>query len=258
MQMILSIFVILFTAVCAMAKEVTLQITGVEALTITIPDEWEAHVDQIKGMEKIPGVLPEMIIVGPPMNMGPFSVGDDIPKEQPFISIHPEPQLYKLSELMSHYGFIKPPHVVDDGESSIRIEYIYDSTGNATGYYEAFQDKGIIRFHARINTSERTWTATAKYSPNNKALSQLYAAIINSMNGNKEISQSDFAQLLASLKISDSDTHEPPATATAQPKRPNLSKIPCPRCKGEKEAMAGCPLCGKRGYIWVDSTSDTK
>ena len=64
------------------------------------------------------------------------------------------------------------------------------------------------------------------------------------------------AQLKANLDLSKPVAREPHATEASPPLRENLSKIPCPRCKGEEGPMSNCPFCRKQGYIWVESQSE--
>ena len=59
------------------------------------------------------------------------------------------------------------------------------------------------------------------------------------------------AQLKANLDLSKPAIFEPPAADAMPPLRENLSKIPCPRCKGEVGPMSSCSFCRKQGYIWV-------
>ena len=66
------------------------------------------------------------------------------------------------------------------------------------------------------------------------------------------------AQLQANRHISKSNNTPPTETSTANAPSNSFRQITCPRCKGETELMAACPFCGKRGYIWVESTSDNK
>ena len=66
------------------------------------------------------------------------------------------------------------------------------------------------------------------------------------------------AQLKANLALSKPAIHEPPAADAMPTPHKNLSKIPCPRCKGEEGPMSNCPFCRKQGYIWVESQSEYK
>ncbi len=258
MSRLVILFAILSIVLSATAKDVTVQITGVEALTLTIPEDWEALVSQVKVMDDYPEGPSELISVGPPVNRGPFSVGDDIPEEQPQLSIYPRSQLYELPQLRASFRFTKLPLKFDDGDKMLIIEEVRDSSDSVAGYYQIHQENGKTRFTADINTRVRTWGASAHYPAAKNQFSEPFIAVIHSIVNTQEMNPSSPVQILTIHDSPSLDSHKPPSTNSAQSTEKKLSKITCPRCKGETEPMAACPFCRKRGYIWVESTSDNK
>ena len=216
MQNILIHILILFTVVCATAKEVTLQISGFEPITLSIPEEWEAYVEQVKALDDAPEAPREMISVGPPMNRGPFKVGDDIPEEQPYLSIYPQSQLSELSQLRVGFRFMKLPYKFDDGDQRSIIEEIHDSSGSVTGYYSVQQKMDRTSITANINTSVRTWTATARYLDANNQFSEKFISVINSINSDHELNQSGQVHILTIHDSPSLDSHKPTSTNSAQ------------------------------------------
>ena len=256
MRKIVAISIILFSVVSATAKVVTLQVTGVEPLTLTIPEEWDAYVEQVKGRDDAPEAPREMIFVGPPMNRGPFKVGDDIPEDQPYMSIYPQSHFFETSEIMHRFRFMKLPFHADNGDQLYIIEEIHDSSGAVSGYYEIRQEEGKTAFSADMNMSGRTWTATARYPAANNQFSEMLIAVIHSINSDPVLNQSGLDHILAIHDSPSMDSHMSPSTNSAQSTEKKLSKITCPRCKGKEGAISECSLCGKRGYIWVESSSE--
>ena len=206
----LPVFVVLLAVVCATAKEVTVQITGVEALTITIPEEWEANVQQIDVPDVDHEGPVEFIYVGPPLNMGPFSVGDDIPEEQPFLTIDPKPRLCDLYELRTCFRFTKLPLHFDDGNQRVIIEEIHDSSGSVAGYYQLYQEEDQIRLMADVNTTDRTWSATARYSAADNQFTDNFIAVINSIVNAQNVNRSAPAPVLTTIDNPSADGQPPP------------------------------------------------
>jgi hypothetical protein len=256
MSRLVILFAILSIVLSATAKDVTVQITGVEALTLTIPEDWEALVSQVKVMDDYPEGPSELISVGPPVNRGPFSVGDDIPEEQPQLSIYPRSQLYELPQLRASFRFTKLPLKFDDGDKMLIIEEVRDSSDSVAGYYHIHQEDGKTRFTADINTRVRTWGASAQYPAAKNQFSEPFIAVIHSIVNTQEMNPSSPVQILTIHDSHGSDSHEPPPTNTEQLREKKLSKIICPRCKGEQEAMKECSFCRMQGYIWVEKPTE--
>ena len=254
MSKLITICAILSIVVCATAKEVTLQITDVEALTLTIPDDWEALISQV--IDEDPEGPSELISVGPPVNIGPFFVGDDILEEQPHLTLCPQYKLYELSQLRASFRFTKLPLKYEDGGQLIIIEEIRDSSEAITGYYQINQKNDQTRFSADINTKSRTWTATAIYPAAMNQFSKQFIAVINSINIRNDSDPSEPPQVISVHNNLSPGDHALPAINKTQPKEENLSKIICPRCKGEQGVMDECPLCAGIGRIWVERPSD--
>ena len=187
MRKIVALSIVLFSVVGATAKEITLQLTGIEPLTLSIPEEWEAYVEQVKARDDAPEAPREMIFVGPPMNRGPFKAGDDIPEDQTYMSIYPQSHFYEPSKLMSQYRFMKLPYHVDNGEQLLIIEELRDSSGAVTGYYEIRQEEGKTAFSAGMNMRGRTWTATARYPAAKNEFSEKFIAVIHSINSDHDL-----------------------------------------------------------------------
>ena len=61
------------------------------------------------------------------------------------------------------------------------------------------------------------------------------------------------AQLQANARISKSAIGASTPAASGEAQSHKLTKIPCPRCKGEEGPMSTCLFCRKKGYIWVDA-----
>jgi hypothetical protein len=243
------LLVVLFTAVHASAKDVTLQITGADALTLSIPEEWEAAVAQVEVHDDDPDGPPEMIIVGPPTHMGPFSAGDDIPPEMPSMALYPQARFYELSEFLVGYRFVRLPLHHDDGKTLLIIEEIHAASGAVVGYYQVKREDDEIYFSADLNMNHKTWSASAKYPVEKHFMTAQFISVVKSIHFGPVIGSSGDDAVQEMLSIV---TDDPAPASSTRDAGKNLEKTTCPRCKGEQNAMPNCSRCGNSGHVWVE------
>jgi len=180
---------ILTMSVYASEKTMVLQISGVEALSLSIPKEWDATVAQVDVHDDDPDGPHEIIVIGPPVNMGPFSVGDDIPEEEPILALYPQARLHHLSEFLTNYGFLSLPFHHERGDELLIIKELYNSSDNTIGYYQIIREDDDILIRVDMNMKESTWSGSARYPYEKHYMTDSFISVLKSIRVHESITE---------------------------------------------------------------------
>ena len=164
---------ILLPAVGALGKDVTLQITGADALTLSLPEGWTASVAQVEVYDE-PNAPSEIIVVSP------FEE-PDLLAYVPHLDIYRQAQFVATSNLMKRFRFMRlPVHREQDGRIVI-VEELLDESGTVIGYYEVMNEEDDIFLTADMNLNGTTWTASMKYPSAKRDQMALFVAVVKSI-----------------------------------------------------------------------------
>ena len=178
MNKLLIVIAVIVTTLSASAKEVALQLAGYEALTLTIPNDWQAAVANVN-THGDPECPEEMIVIGP------------ADSESPYMTIYPYSRLVELSHLRPGNPFMRLPIHVNNEEQYVVIDEIHDASSSVCGYYQIKRKDNELTFHADINLSERTWTATANIPAVESHVAEQFVAVVKSMRSDQPAHRMD-------------------------------------------------------------------
>ncbi|NLB65844.1 MAG: hypothetical protein GX803_05185 [Lentisphaerae bacterium] len=146
---------ILLLAVGALGKDVTLQITGADALTLSLPEGWVASVAQVEVNGDFDA--PREIIV-----VSPFEEPDPL-AYVPHLDIYRQAQFVATSNLMRRFQYMRLPVYREKDGQFVIVEELIDESGTVIGYYEVMNEEDDIFLTADMNLNGTTWTASMKY-----------------------------------------------------------------------------------------------
>ncbi|MGB4019547.1 MAG: hypothetical protein WBK78_08605 [Syntrophomonadaceae bacterium] len=184
----------LFLFICALcipqytaALSIKMDLPGVEALTIEIPEGWKAHIDAIGSPEDYPDDPSHIIVIAP--HIAEESSGMQSESE-PLLTINAEQQLYPLQDSIESFTTSRMMANRDEGRSYIMTGEMKDTGGNIYGFYEVFKESESVKLFAFWNMGARTWQASSYALPEDNDMISTFIAVLKSIRIYEEFQQS--------------------------------------------------------------------